>query len=366
MRILHLLPPGFGGIDAYVFSHYKYMDREKFHFDFITRNLNLQNAAQYRDYPYTVQMLPGTAAEDRDGFIRAMREILGNGYDVLHLHTSFWTGTLIEEIAQDAGIRKVIVHSHSTYIEENDDEKRERFLRQHNKIKATLTPDLATDYWSCSRKAADWLFGSRIPSDRIKIMNNAIELEKYQFHPKIRSRVRMELGIGEAVVFGTVGRISYQKNHGFLVDTFAEFHGKHQNCKLMIVGDGELRGELQAQIREKNLEDAVLLLGWKTNVENYLQAMDCFLLPSRFEGFPISVIEAAASGLQCIVSDNVTDEVTVSNYIQRKPLDVAAWESAIDEILKKAVDRQAGGMALRAAGYDIKQQAKVLERMYED
>lgn len=365
INVLQLVSPIFGGIESYVFSHYQFMDREKFHFDFLTQNKALEGASQYRQFPYHVHLLHQTANQNRDLFVRQMRELLSGGYDVLHLNTSFWTGFLLEELAKEAGIRKVIVHSHASFIDEPDDEKRAQLLRRHEEVKRAFPPDLATDYWACSQVAADWLFGPQISRDQIRIMKNAIEIEKFQFDARKRERVREELGAGDAVVLGTVGRLSCVKNQAFLIDVFADFHRRHPNSKLLLVGDGELRGELESQIAGRGLEKDVLLLGWRTNVEDYLQAMDIFLFPSRFEALGIAVVEAAAAGLPCLVSDQVPEDAAVTEHVRRLPLEIPAWTDALEEASQLRFERQDCAGAVRAAGYDIKRQAKVLEALYE-
>ena len=364
IRILHLTPPGFGGIDSYIFGHYRHMDQQRFRFDFMTQNLELENAEQYQDFSYRVWTLPVTAAQDRSGFIKRVRKILQEGYDVLHLHTSYWTGFLLEELAKEAGIPKVILHAHSTAVDENDPEKRLALSRRHEEIKRAFSPDLATDYWACSRLAADWLFGPQIPRDRISIIKNAIDVEKYRFNMQKRSKIRDQLNLGDAFVLGTIGRLSYLKNHSFLVDLFSRFHQKYPHTKLLIVGDGELRGDLSRQILDKNLERDVLLLGWKNDVENYLQAMDVFLLPSRSEGLGIAAVEAAASGLPCIVSDQVPEEVALVGNIWHEQLDAAIWISVLEQLAGQRFTRESGCEKVRMAGYDIKHQAKVLEDLY--
>lgn len=365
INVLQLVSPDFGGIESYVFSHYQYMNRQKIHFDFLTQNRALEGAEQYRQFQYHVHLLHQTANQDRDLFVRQMRELLSSGYDVLHLNNCFWTGFLLEELAKEAGIRKVIVHSHASFIDEPDDEKRAQLLRRHEEVKRAFTPDLATDFWACSWKAADWLFGPQISRDQIRIMKNAIEIEKYQFDSRKRERVREELGVGDAMVLGTTGRLAYSKNQSFLIDVFADFYRSHPNSRLMILGDGELRGELEEQIRKSGLENVVLLLGWKNNAEDYLQAMDVFLLPSRFEGLGIAVIEAAAAGLPCLVSDQVPEDAAVTEHVRHLPLEIPAWTAALEEASQLRLDRRDGAGAVRAAGYDIRRQAKVLEALYE-
>lgn len=366
IRVLQLVSPDFGGIESFVFNHYRYMDKQRFQFDFLTQNRALEGAVQYREFQYKVHLMQTAANGNKDLFVRHIREIFKEKYDVLHLNNCFWTGYLLEELAQEAGIRKVIVHSHSTFIDEPDEAQRMELLRRHEEIKRTFSPDLATDFWACSRLAADWLFGPQIPRDQIRIIKNAIDVEKYRFDLEVRNQIRGELNLGDTLVLGTAGRLSYQKNQAFLLDVFAKFHQKCPQSKLLIVGDGELREDLKEQIRNYHLEEAVLLLGWKTDVERYLQAMDVFLLPSRFEGLGIVVVEAATSGLPCLVSDQVPEEVSFAETIRHVPLSLPVWNEALEELTQVQVDRRSGVDVTRAAGYDIRQQAKVLEALYED
>lgn len=365
IKVLQLVSPGFGGIESYVFSHYRYMDRTKFHFDFLTQNSALENAAPYSDLNYKVYLLQKAAKQGKDEFARQIQEVFSNGYDILHLNNCFWTGFMLEELAKNAGIRKVIVHSHSSFIDDPDEKKRAELRQRHEEVKRAFTPDLATDFWACSQVAADWLFGPQIPRDQIRIMKNAIEIEKFRFDPQKRERVRCRLGLGDDLVLGTAGRLSYSKNQTFLIDVFAEFRQRHPNSKLLLIGDGELRGVLEKQIASKGLEKEVLLLGWKTNVEEYLQAIDIFLLPSKFEGLGIAAVEAAASGLPCLVSDHVPKEVAVTEHIRHIPLNTPAWVAVLEELTRQRPDRKKGAESVQAAGYDVRQQAKVLERLYK-
>lgn len=366
MKILHLTPPyGLGGIDFYVFNHYRHMDRERFKFTCMTQNRGLREAEEFQDLSFDVRLLPTTAAKGPELFANRVREILMEGYDVLHLHTSYWTGFRVEEIAREVGVPKVIVHAHASFIEEIDDEKRKTLLNRHEECKRSFPLELATDYWACSWKAADWLFGPQVPRDKIRIMKNAIEVERFRFRPEARKQIRTKLGLGNALVLGTVGRMNYAKNQAFLIDLFFEFQKRRPEAKLIIIGDGELRESLETQIDGYGLNGSVLLLGWKPDAENYLQAMDCFLLPSRFEGNPISLIEAAASGLPAIIADTITEEAVIANNIYRIPLEISRWLSALEQTVGESVDRKNGAEIIRNAGYDVKYQAKELERLYE-
>ena len=366
IKVLHLLTPGFGGIDAYVFSHYKYMDQAKFQFDFLTRNRMLECAEQYQGCHYKVHLLPTTADLDREQFVQCVKEAISNPYDVFHIHTSFWTGFLLEELAKEAGIKKVIVHAHSTFIDESDPQKRDQLMRQHREIKEVFSPELATDFWACSRLAAEWLFGPRISRKEIRIMKNAIELERFRFDQITRNMVRAELGFDQnTIVLGTAGRMAFQKNHAFLIDMFSEFHKKHPESKLIILGGGELQIDIERQIQDNNLEQDVFLLGWRTDIENYLSAMDVFVLPSKFEGFPVSLVEAAASGLPCVISDQISSEAVFMENIWRIPLSVPVWKGVLEEAIQIHIDRQMAIDIVRENGFDVKRQAKELELLYE-
>lgn len=364
VKVLHLLPPGFGGIDTYVFNHYRYMDRIKFQFDFLSRNKDLEHAEQYSQFKYNVHLLPSTATEGKAIFIQYVQGVLSEGYDVLHLHTPFWTGFLIEELAKEAGIKKVIVHAHGASIEGSSDTERFERLKRHNELKMQFKPELATDFWACSQSAANWLFGEQIPREKIRIMKNAIDSEHCQFDQRKRELIRAELNLSDNFVLGTVGRLVYIKNQAFLIDLLYEFQKKRPKAKLIIIGDGELRGELEKQICDKEMKEDVLLLGWQNNVEYYYQAMDLFLLPSRCEGSPMALVEAVASGLQCIAADTISSEIEELPNVQRVPLDISSWLTAIDSAADKLIDRQRGVEAVRSAGYDVRRQAKVLERLY--
>ena len=366
IRVLQLVSPGFGGIESFLFNHYQYMDTEKVRFDFLTQNRALKDAEQYRNFQYEVHLLPTTADKNRDLFVRQVREIFGNHYDVLHLNNCFWTGFLLEELAREAGIRKVIVHSHSTFIDEPDAKRREELYRRHEEVKKAFSTELATDFWACSQMAADWLFGPQIPGDRIRIIKNAIEAEKYRFDEEKRAQVRKELNLEDALVLGTVGRLSFSKNHEFLIELLKEIRKSHPKVKLLIIGEGDLRGALETQIQENGLEGAVLLLGWKSNVEDYLQAMDIFLLPSRFEGLGIAAVEAAASGLPAVVSDQVPEDVAFTENVRHVPLELPLWTRTLEELAELSCNRGEGVEVVRAAGYDVRRQAKVLEALYQE
>ena len=255
------------------------------------------------------------------------------------------------------------MHSHSTGIDTLDPIKREWEVQQHERVKKKFSVDMATDFWACSKAAADFLFGEQIPGDMIRIMPNAIDLSKFAYNQEIRSRYRREYGLENCFVIGHVGRFVYQKNHEFLIKVFYEVSKEICNARLVLLGEGELITKIQRQVEEYNLNNKVLFLGKRDDVNNWYQAMDVFCLPSRFEGLGIVLVEAQAAGLPCNVSLKVPNEADLSDNIVKLPLSVADWVRQI--LFKKDIlERKDNTVYLMKAGYDIRDQVKIIQNFY--
>lgn len=365
IRILHMTPPIIkNGIYQYIFSNLSHIDRERFQFDFLVgKKEELMQTKEYQEYHFGIRAFSVTPREDEKRFREEITDILSDGYDVIQLHTSFWQGFIIEEIAMNMGIPKVVVHSHSSGIDEKDPIKREMLMQDHERLKKQFGWEYATDLWACSRQAADWLYDEKIPRDRICIVPNAIDIEAYAFREDVRARLRKELGLEGCYVLGHTGRFEYQKNHEFLLKLFAEVKKKIANAKLLLAGNGSLLGRMQELARQLGIERDVLFLGWRQDIADLLQAMDIYCLPSRFEGLSIVSIEAQASGLKCLAGDAVPEEAAVTDNFTALPLEEAAWVNEISK-WENGYERSAPRKQIRESGYDIKEQIKKLEQEY--
>lgn len=364
-KILHMTPPDINnGVYRYIFNHMKYLDQNEYRFEFLTRNENaLRATKEYQKYHFGIQSFQNTERESKGGLREEITEILKMGYDAIHLHTSFWRGFLIEQIAMELRIPKVIVHSHSTGIDFSDDKERDRLLAIHEEYKSKFSMQYATDACACSGLAGDWLYGIQIPREKIQIFPNAIEVEQYHYQPAIRQELRRKLGIDDKVVVGNVGRYCYQKNHEFLVKAFAKARRWNKKLFLLMIGEGEFEKNIRTQIKEFGIDDSVLCLDWQDNVEEYLQAMDVFCLPSLFEGLPISVIEAQTAGLKCFVSDTVTQEVKITDLVDFLPLSEEEW---CQQMVNSKIDqsRERVDELIAKSGYDVRRAACRLEKLY--
>ena len=364
-RILHMTPPIVNnGVYKYIFSHLKYIDKSKYEFAFLTQaKADLEATEEYKEYGFQIHNFTTTQRENPEKFRQEIVDILSSGYDVLHLHTSFWRGFLIEEIAMELGVPKVIVHSHSSNVDIDNPKKRMQIYENHLKFKALFTKEYATDFWACSNMAADWLFNDEIPREEIIIMKNAIELKKFAYDEEKRNDYRKRLGLEGKFVIGNTCRFEYQKNHEFLIKVFEKVHRVNPQAVLLLVGGGQKLSYIKNLVKRYNIEDCVMFLGWRDDIAEILQAMDVYCLPSLFEGLPIVLVEAQAAGLACMVSSNVTREVKVTENVKFIDFDEALWVKHILE-LSYGYERCDTSNVLRAAGYDIEKQIKLIEDAY--
>jgi glycosyltransferase involved in cell wall biosynthesis len=174
------------------------------------------------------------------------------------------------------------------------------------------------------------------------------------------------LNIKEEKLIGHVGNFVYQKNHDYLIDVFVELLKINSESKLVLVGDGQLKADITKKIFSLGIEDNVIILGKVDNVQKYIQAMDVFVLPSRFEGLPLALIEAQASGVPCFISDNITEEVNISGFVEFISLEkeVFEWGKIIDNYDYSAIEREKAYLSVIAAGYDIRSNSKIICDLY--
>jgi len=352
-----------GGVSEYMLNNWKYIDRSRFEFDFITGEYNSDIFLDRVGSRNNLKVVR-SAAVDRDAFFEDMINLFRNGnYDAVHFNTSYWAGHELEQLAIDCGIPQVVVHSHSTKVDIDDKEKRVRAEQTHEQKKMEFNTSLATDFCACSTLAADWLFGPQIPREQIKIMKNAINIDSFIYNNNIREQYRKMLGINDEFVIGHVGRIAHQKNPHFLLDMFKAVTDRINNVKLLYVGTGPLEDEIKNYAKELGIYDKILFTGHRNDVSNIMQAMDIFCLPSRFEGLGIVLVEALTAGLKCIASNFVPQDINISDNICFLPFDVNKWADAVIDI-STGYSRCNMHDVITDAGYNIKYQIKEVEKLY--
>ena len=191
-------------------------------------------------------------------------------------------------------------------------------------------------------------------------IKNGIDLNRFRKARLARNDYRIELGIApDELVIGHVGSFAPVKNHEYLLKVFRAVINKRNNSRLLLVGEGSLKDRLIQTAKELGISDRIIWLEKRCDIPQLLSCMDVFVFPSRFEGYPLSVIEAQAVGVRCLVSANITDEVLVTNHIKKMSIELPpeAWGS---EILNPSSYPSYSGIE----DYDLKKIVKELIELY--
>ncbi len=282
-------------------------------------------------------------------------------YDVVHLNIFQGLSLYYAYLAKKAGVKVRIAHGHNSALRRS----RTRWLKLalHNMAKSLLAEN-ATDYWACSRLAAEFMF-PRDVVERYEFIPNGIDIEKFRFNDEVRKKVRKDLGIEGKLVVGNVGRLCYQKNQENLIEVFAKLQSERPESVLLLVGEGEMKAELQQQVEKLGIADKVIFYGVTDKVEQLLWAMDIFVFPSRFEGLGIVAVEAQAAGLPVICSDGVPNEAVVSDLVEKVDLR-SGVDSWVESILhcQVGVDRLAVHEQVQKSGFAVADVADRIEKVY--
>jgi len=367
IRILHIVSVmNRGGIETFLMNIYRHIDHSKIQFDFlVTRE-------EVGIYDNEILVLGGKIHNiphiRKVGLVKYRQSIIDffnthNEYKIVHCHMNTWAGFFLP-LARKCGIPVRISHSHSSADCKTGLKEFLKFV--FKKYNALFINNNATHYFACSQKAGKWLFGEKIANEKLKIINNAIDTEKFRFNVEVAKKLRKELNIPyDAFVIGHVGRLHYQKNHSFLIDVFQEIKVRKQNVILCLVGTGELKNTIEIKIKEAGLIDSVKMLGIRSDINELMMMFDVFVFPSLSEGFGNVALEAQAAGLKTIVADTVPDEIKVTEQVEFISLKEkkAFWA---EQILKygdgyKRIDTYKD---IVNAGYDVKKQVKWLESFY--
>ena len=348
----------YGGSQAMMVNLIKAMDRDKVQCDFVIDHEEAELnglrpvVEELGCKVYTVPTFKGTnVSEIKDAWNKLLDE--HPDYQILHSHSRSYASIYLP-IAKKHGL-KTVIHSHNT---------------SNGKGIAALVKNVLqyplrkiADYFiGCSREAGEWLFGEEVTNgDRFHVLNNAIDTEKYIYDEKIRNEYRKEFGIKDEKVFIQVGRLSTQKNHEFTLNVFSKHIKNNPEDKLVIVGNGELEGEIENRIDELGMRDNVIHLENRNDVNCLLQMADVFLMPSLFEGLSVAAVEAQASGIRCLLSDNVDRNCDITGLCEFLPLDEEIWIKKMNE---EIIQRENHKEDIVKGDFDVNGTAKWLEDFY--
>ena len=343
------------GIETMLMNFYRNIDRDKIQFDFLC------NKSKPGDYDEEIKALggniyvsPGLNPFKWFKYQKYMKELFKKHpeYKIIHCQNEAM-GFPALYAAKKCGIPVRIAHSHNTVT-------RKDFKWPIKIAYKYLLRTVATDYVACSHAAGKYLFGKDV-----KVINNAIDSQKFIYNEEIRKKIRKKYNLEDKFVIGHVGRFEPQKNHEFLIKLFNEYQKKDSNAVLLLIGTGLLEEHIKELVKILNIQDKVIFTGSIPNVNEMYQAMDMFILPSFHEGLPVVGIEAQAASLKCIFADTITKEVNITDNVQFISLKELKkyWMKAIDDC--RDYKRKNMQEALIKSNYDIKSATKELEKIYE-
>lgn len=356
IRVLQVVTyMGRGGLETMLMNYYRNIDRNKVQFDFLVHrdfeaDYDKEILALGGKIHHISRLIPWSKGYKNE-LCRFFKE--HSEYKIVHVHQDCLSSVALQ-CAEECGVPVRIAHSHNS----NQDKNLKYPIKRHYMKKI---PDYATDLFACGKEAGKWMFGNH----EFRVLPNAIDTSRYIFTESIRNEVRKELSIADEFVIGHIGRFNPQKNHDFLIDIFSQIKKQKSNAKLLLVGDGDEISNIKNKVQKLQLNNSVIFTGVRTDVNRLLQAMDVFVFPSLYEGFPVTMVEAQASGIPCIISDKVPDECIITEgLVDVKSLSDSSEKWAECILSKKEVKRRNVSDDIIKSGFDIKSAAKWLEEFY--
>lgn len=345
-----------GGLETMLMNYYRHMDRSRVQFDFLThRDYDGDYGEEIRQLGGKLYHMPVL-----NPFSSSYRKTLGGFFDahpeykVIHVHQDCLSGVILH-VAKQHGVPVRIAHSHGAN-QIRDIKYPIKLVYRH------FIAKYATKLMACGEDAGKWMFCGA----PFEILSNAIPAADYSFGEEKKRIQRVKWGIqANELLVGHVGSFTIPKNHPYLLYIFLEIC-KKMPARLMVIGEGSQRQSIQEKIRKLGLEEYVILTGLRSDVADLLQAMDVFVFPSLYEGLPVTLVEVQASGLPCLISDKVPIECKMTEAVQQIALNETPEVWAEMAIEASRMPRKNTYEEIKAAGYDIVENAKRLQRMYEE
>lgn len=349
---------GYGGIESMIMNYYRRIDKTSLQIDFVFFG---DGEGIYDDeLRANGSRLFHIPIKSKHYFKsnKALKQLLiSEKYDIIHANLNAAGIYSALKIANKCGVKIRISHAHST---NHGTTSKLRWLINDYARKRIVK--YSTHNFACSDMAADWYYNGY----KSYIVPNAVDTKLFVFDKKIRADMRKKLCAENDFIIGHVGNLGYPKNQIFAVMVFAAVKKKCAASQLWLIGEGEDRAALEAKVYELNIADSVKFLGRRDDINELMQAMDCFVLPSLFEGFPVVIAEAAAADLPCVVSDTVTKSVVLTDKIILFPLEAGAeaWSDKMLEYINTS--RKDNCSLIAEKGFDITKEAEKLEFFYHN
>lgn len=349
-----------GGVETFIYNTTIFSNKEKFEYDYLIHGYDqcvyedeINNFYGNKEHLFFISKYKKNPFKCIKELIKFYK-LNGKKYKYIHLQTGI-TSEILYVFPYCLFFKaKVIAHSH------NGDGK-----KITNNLFKPIVNFISKKKFACSDIAAKWLFGKKY-ADSVKIINNGIDTERFLYNDESRNKIRNKYNIGDKLVIGHIGRFSEQKNHDFLIDIFKEVKTKNANSVLMLIGVGELEQDIRSKVTYYGLENDVIFVGAKKNTNEFYNAFDIFVMPSLYEGLPIVGIEAQASGLPCLLSKNISNQIYITDKVKLCPIEKGAeyWANEILSLDRSLKSRENYASIVRKNGFDIKDAVSFLENEY--
>ena len=360
-KVLHLMGGAdIGGISSVVVNYYTHIDRTQIHFDIATTTNKYGINAEKLNHLGAIFFRVTLKSIDRKAFKQDLKKILiANDYDAIHVHENH-TSWVALQVAKECGIKCRVAHAHTAGPQSFYPKL---LLKQF--IGKVLNAYYATNLIACGQKAGEFIFGRfNMSKSKAIILPNAIDTQKFSYDEIVRQKIRTELRIENRFVVGMVGRVASPKNNVGSLALFKAIKRRIPNAIFLIVGDGEDMPKLKKAICISNLQNDVVCLGSRNDVNQLFQAFDIYILPSFYEGFPVAAVEALATGLPVLLSDTITRELEFGSAVRYLPLnDHESWANAACEFIhdEARINRVS---EIERNGLDIRQTSLLLQNLY--
>lgn len=357
-----------GGIETMLMNLYRRIDRDQVQFDFLAHyGREAAYNEEIRALGGRIYEMPALKDEKHVyywrlfSYVRTLHKFFREHpeYQVIHGHMTN-TAAIYMPIAQKHGVTCRISHSHNTRAKSG-------LLGAATDLLQKPICKCATDFFACSEGAKHWFYPEAlVRSGQVRVLANAVDAQQYRFDPEQRRRVRRMLHLEGKLAVVCVARFRPEKNQGFLLDVLRELCRLREEVVLIFAGEGPCEEAVKAKAKSSGLEAHTRFLGMRGDIPDVLSASDVFVLPSLWEGLPVTVIEAQANGLHCVVTEGLTEEMNALGMVEYVSLQKSpqVWAKAL--LRAASYPRQDTYAAMKASGYDINTTAPWLQDFYLD
>lgn len=348
-----------GGVETLIYNYCSKLDLSKFEVHILyQRQASKKNQEEFEKLGFFLKEIPEKMKHPLKNYFETKKYLKDNQIDVVHAHMTL-ANFIPLLAAKKIGIKNRVSHSHNSDVRD-----KATFNRIFEYILKILTMKYATKLVACGNDAGKYLY---LNKDFI-VLNNALNLEKFKYNEEKRQKIRMQYNISQdSILIGNIGRFTEQKNQDFLISILKELVNKNSKYKLMIIGDGYLEFKLKQKVEELKITKNVIFTGIVDNTDCFYSAFDVFVLPSLWEGLPVSGLEAQASGLKCLFSENIDKDVIIlKEKVKVLDLQTSTWLNELENLDDDIYNRNIDIKEFENRNLNIEKEVKKLENIYNN